>query len=240
MFFPTFPPRSRTGLRDGFSIMPAGGFSYAQTALPVKSAAATRNGRTFCCRTGLMALRKAATCVAARTARAPHGRKAPYIHVRPACAFVRLRRPKAPLREPFLPRPPDDARSALPIIAPACVLRGKRRARTPCPPGCRLPCGGWASFHGSLRSRLRRPRSCSTLFYIKARPESILTRRGLCRTTPLNTALFRAGAFQLRSGPPQTVPGLPAFRLRGRFRGWRARIRFPFVPAGSPGMRLPS
>ena len=108
------------------------------------------------------------------------------------------------------------------------------------PQDAALPCGGWASFHGSLCSRLRRPRSCSTLFYIKARPESILTRRGLCRTTPLNTALFRAGAFQLRSGPPQTVPGLPAFRLRGRFRGWRARIRFPFVPAGSPGMRLPS
>ena len=108
------------------------------------------------------------------------------------------------------------------------------------PQDAALPCGGGASFHGSLRSRLRRPRSCSTLFYTKARPESILTRRGLCRTTPLNTALFRAGAFQLRSGPPQTVPGLPAFRLRGRFRGWRARIRFPFVPAGSPGMRLPS
>ena len=32
----------------------------------------------------LMALREAATCVAARTARAPHGRKAPYIHIRPA------------------------------------------------------------------------------------------------------------------------------------------------------------
>ena len=108
-------------------------------------------------------------------------------------------------------------------VPPSCrsIMRGRRRSKPAMP-------------------RLRRPRSCSTLFYIKARPESILTRRGLCRTTPLNTALFRAGAFQLRSGPPQTVPGLPAFRLRGRFRGWRARIRFPFVPAGSPGMRLPS
>ena len=32
-----------------------------------------------------------------------------------------------------LPRLPDDARSALPILALACALRGKRRARTPCP-----------------------------------------------------------------------------------------------------------
>ena len=113
------------------------------------------------------------------------------------------------------------------------------RSSLPRMPHCHAA-GGGASFHGSLRSRLRLTMSCSTLFYTKARPESILTRRGLCRTTPLNTALFRAGAFQLRSGPPQTVPGFPAFRLRGRFRGWRARIRFPFVPAGSPGMRLPS
>ena len=44
----------------------------------------------------------------------------------------------APLREPFLPRPPDDARSALPILALAYVLRGKRCARTPCPPPCRI------------------------------------------------------------------------------------------------------
>ena len=45
----------------------------------------------------------AATDVAAKTARVPHGRKAACIHGRLACAFVRLRRPKAPLREPFLP-----------------------------------------------------------------------------------------------------------------------------------------
>ena len=37
------------------------------------------------------------------------------------------------LRDPFLPRLPGDARWALPILALACVLRGKRRARTPCP-----------------------------------------------------------------------------------------------------------
>ena len=168
---------------------------------------------TLCCRIMLTAL--CVTCSFAPAWAATFvAAKAACIHGRPACAFVRQSRPKAPLREPFLP-----------LLAPLHAA---------------LPCGGWASFHGSLRSRLRRPRSCSTLFYIKARPESILTRRGLCRTTPLNTALFRAGAFQLRSGPPQTVPGFPAFRLRGRFRGWRARIRFPFVPAGSPGMRLPS
>ena len=155
----------------------------------------------------------------------PHGRKAHVSTAGPLAPREAALR-SAPLRETLLPRHPDDARSALAIPAPrapSCrsIMRGRRRSKPAMP-------------------RLRRPRSCSTLFYIKARPESILTRRGLCRTTPLNTALFRAGAFQLRSGPPQTVPGLPAFRLRGRFRGWRARIRFPFVPAGSPGMRLPS
>ena len=74
----------------------------------------------------------AATFVAARTARVPHGPKAACIHGRLACASGRLCRMKAPLREPFLPRPPEDARAALPTLAPACVLRGKRRARTPC------------------------------------------------------------------------------------------------------------
>ena len=59
--------------------------------------------------------------------------KASCVRGRLACAFVRLRRPKAPLCETLLPRPPDDARSALPILAPACVSRGKRRARTACP-----------------------------------------------------------------------------------------------------------
>ncbi len=52
----------------------------------------------------------------------------------PRLARLRLRDAalhSAPLRAPFLPRPPDDARSALPILALACVLRGKRRARTP-------------------------------------------------------------------------------------------------------------
>ena len=42
------------------------------------------------------------------------------------------------LRDPFLPRLPGDARWALPILALACVLRGKRRARTPCLPPCRI------------------------------------------------------------------------------------------------------
>ena len=54
------------------------------------------------------------------------------------CAAQRLA-----LRETLLPRPPDDARSALPILALACVLHGKRRARTPYPPqDAALPCGG--------------------------------------------------------------------------------------------------
>ena len=44
----------------------------------------------------------------------------------------------APFREPFLPRPPDDSRSALPILALACVLRGKRGVRT----SCLFPGGG--------------------------------------------------------------------------------------------------
>ena len=125
----------------------------------------------LCCRTVLIALRetcifttaRAATFVAAKAARVPHGRaavvrrrrsltngdsrdKATCIHGRLAYAFVRLRRPKAPLRELFLPRPPDDVRSALPILALACVLRGKRRARTPCPPSMRHGGGRRAAF----------------------------------------------------------------------------------------------
>ena len=67
------------------------------------------------------------------------------------CAAQRLA-----LRETLLPRPPDDARSALPIPAPACVSRGKRCVRTACPHHAACPCGGGASLHGSLRSRLRR------------------------------------------------------------------------------------
>ncbi len=39
----------------------------------------------------------------------------------------------APLRDPFFPRLLNDARSALPILALACVLRSKRCARTPYP-----------------------------------------------------------------------------------------------------------
>ena len=102
----------------------------------------------------LMALRltcifitaQSATCVAAKKTRVPHGRaavvrrrrsltngdsrdKAACIHGWLAYAFVRLRRPKAQLRETLLPRPPDDALSVLPILVLACVLRGKRRAR---------------------------------------------------------------------------------------------------------------
>ena len=83
---------------------------------------------SLCCRRVLIALRetciftkaRAATSVAAKSARVPHGPaavvrrrrslatadsrdKSACIHGWFACAFVRLRRPKAPLREPFLP-----------------------------------------------------------------------------------------------------------------------------------------
>ena len=101
----------------------------------------------LCCRTVLMALRVmcafatawAATFVAAKAARVPHGRKATCIHGWLACAFVRLRRPKAPLRETWLP-----------LLAPLHAA---------------LPCGGGSSLHSSLRSRLRRSRLCSTRFH---------------------------------------------------------------------------
>ena len=42
---------------------------------------------------------QAAIFIAAKTARVPHGREATGIHGRLACAFVRLRRPKPPLRD---------------------------------------------------------------------------------------------------------------------------------------------
>ena len=102
---------------------------------------------SLCCRTVLIALRetcifttaRAATSVAANAARVPHGRKAACIHGWLAYAFVRLCRPKAPLREPFLP-----------LLAPLHAA---------------LPCGGGSSLHSSLRSRLRRSRLCSTRFH---------------------------------------------------------------------------
>ena len=63
---------------------------------------------------------QAATFVAAKAARVPHGRKATGIHGWLACAFVLLRRPKAPLRETLLP-----------LLAPQDAA---------------LPCGGGASL----------------------------------------------------------------------------------------------
>ena len=77
----------------------------------LRHGSATGHRPTLCCRIVLMALcvtcsfapAWAATFVAAKAARVPHGRKAACIHGRPACAFVRQSRPKAPLREPFLP-----------------------------------------------------------------------------------------------------------------------------------------
>ena len=81
-----------------------------------------------CCGTVLMALcvtcsftpAWAATNVAAKAARVPHGRKAACIHGRLACAFVRQSRPKAPLREPFLPL----------LAPPPCRIGRRRRERS--------------------------------------------------------------------------------------------------------------
>ena len=71
----------------------------------------------------------------AQTERPPKGSMYP----RPARLRLRAAEPRgAPLRETLLPRPPDDAQSALPIRAPACVLRGKHCTRTPRLPPCRM------------------------------------------------------------------------------------------------------
>ena len=100
-----------------------------------------------------------------------------------------------PLRETFLPRHPHDARSALPVLALACVLRGKRCPRTPCPSmphdhaaggrrsklasllsvSVRLALLGYGYVpFGQPRSRLRRSRLFSTRFYNKASEQIVL------------------------------------------------------------------
>ena len=91
----------------------------------------------LCCGAVLMGLReacifataRAATKVAAKPAHVPYGQGQ---HVSTAGSLA---------------RPLDGARSALPILAPACVLRGKRRARTPCPPPCRMTMRRESSLH---------------------------------------------------------------------------------------------
>ena len=105
-----------------------------RTAL-LRHGSATGPRPTLCCRIVLMALcvtcsfapAWAATFVAAKAARVPHGRKAACTHGRLACAFVRQSRPKAPLREPFLP-----------LLAPLHAA---------------LPCGGGSSLHTPLTRR---------------------------------------------------------------------------------------
>ena len=108
----------------------------------------------LCCRTVLMALRetrifttaRAATSVAAETARVPHGpaavvrrrrsltngdsRDKACIHGRLACAFVRLRRPKAPLLISALDaRTPRSARQrARPLRGGGVSIRANARA----------------------------------------------------------------------------------------------------------------
>ena len=98
----------------------------------VQHGSTTQRFEWLCCRTVLIALRetcmfttaRTATSVAVNAARVPHGPNAACIHGWLAYAFVRLCRPKAPLREPFLP-----------LLAPLHAA---------------LPCGGGSSLHSSL------------------------------------------------------------------------------------------
>ena len=120
-----------------------------------------------CCRIVLTALcvmcafaaAWAATFVAARAARVPHGRKAACIHGRPACAFVRQSRPKAPLREPFLPLlAPLHAALAAGGASVASMERGARaRSGFACRAWLRATNGrrsaGGASLHTPLTRR---------------------------------------------------------------------------------------
>ena len=75
-----------------------------------------------------------APAVAAPRAACPLGAPEPVLAVQRQrtaavdASVLRLCRMKAPLRATFLPRPPAEARPALPLPAPACILPGKRRA----------------------------------------------------------------------------------------------------------------
>ena len=149
-----------------------------RTAL-LRHGSATGPRPTLCCRIVLMALcvtcsfapAWAATFVAAKAARVPHGRKAACIHGRPACAFVRQSRPKAPLREPFLP-----------LLAPLHAA---------------LPCGGGSSLHTPLTRRASGGQGCfqhysttermmalccGTVLEVSSPPEHF-THEKLCRVT---------------------------------------------------------
>ena len=174
----------------------------------------------------------------------------------PRPARLRLREAalhSAPFREPFLPRPPDDSRSALPILALACVLRGKRRARTPCPPPCRITMrhGGVAS---SLRSRLWRSRFLSTPCYERA--ISACMKKGMrpagpcgCGFMPILSLPFRVSGLLLeRKRSKQLLSarsgcGIPLIRRPrwdSRSAGRDAVHRpWPVPPCGRPGVRAP-
>ena len=137
-----------------------------RTAL-LRHGSATGPRPTLCCRIVLMALcvtcsfapAWAATFVAAKAARVPHGRKAACIHGRFACAFVRQSRPKAPLRKPFLPLlAPLHAALAAGGASVASMERGARaRSGFACRAWLRATNGrrsaGGASLHTPLTRR---------------------------------------------------------------------------------------
>ena len=118
--------------------------------------------------------------------------------------------------EPFFRDLTEDARAALPTLAPACVLRGKRRSRTPCPPPCRMTMRRGA-LHGSLRSRLRRA----------ARPLSagcgVSRRMGRVWIETWNGIICAGSRFS----PDKKAGGGPQGRLRlpGAFQGGGERSR---------------
>ena len=78
------------------------------------------------------------------------GPAATCVHGRLACAFVRLRRPKAPLRVTLLPLLISalDARTPRSARQRARPLRGRRSVGPPL--HAAWPCGGGSSLHGSL------------------------------------------------------------------------------------------
>ena len=125
-----------------------------------------------------------------------------------------------PLRETFLPRPPHDARSALPVLALACVLRGKRCPRTPCPSMPHDHAAGGvallsipASFEdsadgnaarpsvrppGSLRSRLPRSRFFSTRFSSRAGGKRVVDKTA----KPMKSFFSRSALRERQSARP--------------------------------------
>ena len=145
----------------------------------------------------------AATNVAAKAARVPHGRKAACIRGRLACAFVRQSRPKAPLREPFLPLlAPLHAALAAGGASVASMERGARaRSGFACRAWLRATNGrrsaGGASLHTPLTRRASGGQGCfqhysttermmalccGTVLEVSSPPEHF-THEKLCRVT---------------------------------------------------------